>query len=173
MFYEKDFTPFYVSFLSLCSKKGVSPSVAARDTGISSGAPTAWKKGAVPKPAQREKLCTYFGVTDDTLLGYTIEAQIDVAENKLKHLEAVWDFSEPGEREEVERQIDELEKTLRDLRAARNDGKEKAPAPKDERTTDLSPAFFRLKQGLEPYDLSESDADFLVEVYKAHLKNNQ
>ena len=50
---------------------------------------------------------------------------------------------------------------------------EKAPTPESERETDLSPAFFRLKQGLEPYDLSESDADFLLEVYKAHIKKNQ
>lgn len=71
MFDEKIFSPFYSSFLFLCSQKGVSPSVAARDAGISSGAPTAWKKGAVPKPAQRKKLCTYFGVTDEVLLGYT------------------------------------------------------------------------------------------------------
>lgn len=51
--------------------------------------------------------------------------------------------------------------------------KEKEPAPEGERDSDLSSAFFRLKQGLEPYDLSESDVDFLVEVYKAHIKRNQ
>lgn len=73
MFNEFSFSPFYQSFLSLCSQKGVSPSVAARDAGISSGAPTAWKKGAIPKPAQREKLCDYFGVTDEALLGYGSE----------------------------------------------------------------------------------------------------
>ena len=50
---------------------------------------------------------------------------------------------------------------------------EKAPTPEGERIADLSPAFFRLKQGLEPYDLSEADAEFLVEVYKAHIKKNQ
>jgi len=70
MLNEKKYSPFYSSFLSLCSQKGISPSVAARDSGISSGAPTAWKNGAVPKPAQREKLCSYFGVTDEVLLGY-------------------------------------------------------------------------------------------------------
>ena len=41
-----------------------------------------------------------------------------------------------------------------------------------ERLAELSPAFFRLKQGLEPYDISESDVDFLLEVYKAHIKKN-
>lgn len=34
-------------------------------------------------------------------------------------------------------------------------------------------AFFRLKKGLEPYDLSESDADFLLSVFKAHKENNK
>lgn len=73
MFNENSFSPFYQSFLALCSQKEVSPSVAARDAGISSGAPTAWKRGAIPKPAQREKLCDYFGVTDEVLLGYSRE----------------------------------------------------------------------------------------------------
>lgn len=34
-------------------------------------------------------------------------------------------------------------------------------------------AFFRLKKGLEPYDISESDADFLLSVYKAHIESNK
>ena len=76
MFNENSFSPFYQSFLALCSQKEVSPSVAARDAGISSGAPTAWKRGAIPKPAQREKLCDYFGVTDEVLLGYSREKNV-------------------------------------------------------------------------------------------------
>lgn len=49
---------------------------------------------------------------------------------------------------------------------------EKAPTSKGEREMDLSPAFFRLKQGLAPYNLSEADADFLLDVYKAHIRKN-
>lgn len=79
---EKSFSPFYSSFLSLCSQKGVSPSVAARDSGISSGAPTAWKNGAVPKPAQREKLCNYFGVSDEVLLGYVQKEKAPIPEDE-------------------------------------------------------------------------------------------
>lgn len=67
---EKNFTEFYLSFMKLCRREGKSPSVVAREAGISSGAPTAWKNGAVPKQAQRNKLCEYFGVTDNELLGY-------------------------------------------------------------------------------------------------------
>ena len=37
----------------------------------------------------------------------------------------------------------------------------------------LSPAFFRLKKGLEPYNISEADADFLLAVYKAHIEKNR
>lgn len=51
--------------------------------------------------------------------------------------------------------------------------KEKLLVHVDEQGGNLSPAFFRLKQGLEPYDLSEDDADFLLEVYKAHIKKNR
>lgn len=67
---EKNFSPFYSAFLKLCEMRGVSPSTVAKSTGISSGAPTAWKNGAVPKPAQRKKLCDYFSVSDNVLLGY-------------------------------------------------------------------------------------------------------
>lgn len=68
---EKIFSPFYVSFLRLCAENSLTPSAAARKAGISSGAPTAWKnENAVPKPAQREKLCKLFGVSDEELLGY-------------------------------------------------------------------------------------------------------
>ena len=51
----------------------------------------------------------------------------------------------------------------------------KAPTPESERNRDreLNPAFFRLKQGLEPYDISESDVDFLLKVYKAHIEKNE
>lgn len=50
---------------------------------------------------------------------------------------------------------------------------EKAPILEDERELELSPAFFHLKKGLEPYNLSKADADFLLEVYKAHIKKNR
>ena len=48
------------------------------------------------------------------------------------------------------------------------------PTSEGERKAEiLSPAFFRLKKGLEPYNISEADADFLVKVYKAHIEKNQ
>lgn len=73
MKHEYIFTPFYSSFLRLCEKKGKSPTAVAQEAKLSSGSPTAWKNGSVPKRAQREKLCAYFGVTEDELLGYKKE----------------------------------------------------------------------------------------------------
>lgn len=70
MLNENNCSPFYSSFLSLCNKANLSPTAVAKKTGIASGAPTAWKNGAVPKPAQRKKLCEFFGVSDEELLGY-------------------------------------------------------------------------------------------------------
>jgi len=71
MKYEEDFTPFYSAFLRLCRTHGLSPSAAAREAGISSGAPTAWKNnGSIPKPEQRKRLCKLFDVTDLELMGY-------------------------------------------------------------------------------------------------------
>lgn len=37
----------------------------------------------------------------------------------------------------------------------------------------LNSAFFRLKKGLEPFNLDESDADFLLKVFKAHKEKNE
>lgn len=66
------FTPFYLSFLRLCKKKGLSPTAVAKKVGIASGAPTAWKNnGAIPRPEQLKKLCVFFDVSENELLGYS------------------------------------------------------------------------------------------------------
>ena len=67
---ELNFTPFYLSFLRLCKEKGKTPTAVAKEAGLSKGSPTAWKNGAVPKKAQKEKLCLYFEVSEEVLLGY-------------------------------------------------------------------------------------------------------
>ena len=44
---------------------------------------------------------------------------------------------------------------------------------KPDAAPEQSEGFFRLKKGLEPYDLSESDADFLIAVFEAHKQKNK
>lgn len=70
------FTPFYLSFLALCKRDKLTPTEAAKRAGISSGAPTAWKKkGAIPRPEQLKKLCALFNVSEQEMLGYSAQKE--------------------------------------------------------------------------------------------------
>ena len=55
---------FYDKFVLLCALKGVSPSKAAVDAGISKSLVTKWKVNSVdvPSPEILKKLSDYFGV---------------------------------------------------------------------------------------------------------------
>lgn len=61
---------FYDLFCILCKQKGVSPTRAALDIGLSKSTPTTWKKkGTTPQAAQLQKIADYFDVTVGYLLG--------------------------------------------------------------------------------------------------------
>lgn len=61
---------FYDRFLSLCEKKGVSPTRAAVDAGISKSLVTKWKSNRVeiPSPEVLRKISAYFNVPVSELL---------------------------------------------------------------------------------------------------------
>ena len=42
-----------------------------------------------------------------------------------------------------------------------------------ENNSESEKAFFRLRKGLEPYNLDEEDTDFLLTVFKAHKEKNK
>jgi repressor LexA len=65
---------FYTNLLALCQQKQITPAVVARDLGLSSGLPTFWKKGSVPKAPTLAKIADYFGVTVNDLLADPAEA---------------------------------------------------------------------------------------------------
>ena len=113
-------TTFYEIYRHLCKKAGKSDNAVAAEIGLSNSTVTTWRQGALPRRPTLKKVADYFGVTGEYLMGTTIEAQIDLTESKLGHLQAVLDFSEPEEQEEVERQIEALEKTHSDLCATRD-----------------------------------------------------
>lgn len=165
-------TTFYEIYRLLCQKVGKSDNAVAAEIGLSNSTVTTWKQGALPRRPTLKRVADYFNVSTDYLMGSTIDAQIDVTESKLRNLRAALDFSDENEHGDLEQQLEVLEESYKDLCFAKG-LTEKAPTQEGGRSADLSPAFFRLKQGLEPYDLSESDADFLVEVYKAHIRKNQ
>lgn len=61
---------FFDVYCKLCHEKGISPTGAALEMGISRGAVSAWKNGArVPNSAILTKIAAYFGVSVDYLLG--------------------------------------------------------------------------------------------------------
>lgn len=84
---------FYDLFCDLCAQKGVSPTRAALDMGMSKATPTTWKKkGTTPQAAQLQKIADYFAVSVDYLLsgssaaspepapaGHDILDEIDIA----------------------------------------------------------------------------------------------
>lgn len=62
---------FYDRFVLLCSRRGVTPSRAAIDAGLSKSTVTKWKNDPDSRPtgAVIEKLTNYFGITISELLG--------------------------------------------------------------------------------------------------------
>lgn len=62
---------FYERYAELCRRRGVTPSRAAIDAGLSKSTVTKWKRRPDSKPAGRalELLCRYFGMTASELLG--------------------------------------------------------------------------------------------------------
>lgn len=62
---------FYERFVELCSSRGVTPSRAAQDAGLSKSTVTRWKQRPDALPAGRalQLLCDYFQMSASELLG--------------------------------------------------------------------------------------------------------
>ena len=59
---------FYKRLREICEENNLTVNELAQTLGLSSGSPTAWKNGAVPRTATVEKIAAYFGVSVDYLL---------------------------------------------------------------------------------------------------------
>ena len=80
---------FYDLFIELCRQKGIAPTRAAVEIGLSKSTPTTWKKkGLTPQGATLQKIADYFDVTTDYLLGTETEkdpaGRGEVSESDLK-----------------------------------------------------------------------------------------
>lgn len=80
---------FYDLFIELCRQKGIAPTRAAVEIGLSKSTPTTWKKkGLTPQGATLQKIADYFDVTTDYLLGTETEKDpatgSEVSEDDLK-----------------------------------------------------------------------------------------
>ena len=71
---------FYDRFLQLCSQKGISPSRAAIEAGISKSLVTKWKANGctTPSPEVLRKLASYFHVTVSELLEEGSKSSSDI-----------------------------------------------------------------------------------------------
>ena len=69
---------FYAKFIHLCEQRGVSPSKAAIDAGISKSLVTKWKLNQTkePSPEVLRKLATYFNLTVSDLLDEKTPTQV-------------------------------------------------------------------------------------------------
>lgn len=111
------FTPFYSAFLTLCKRNKISPTEAAKRAGISTGAPTAWKrKGAVPRPEQLKKLCLLFDVSENEIMGYSVQkekppAEPEAADSLKQELHSIIDrMSSKGKLMALLEKAEEIEK---------------------------------------------------------------
>ena len=59
---------FYKRLREICEENNLTINELAQTLKLSSGSPTAWKNGAVPRAATLEKIAAYFGVSVDYLL---------------------------------------------------------------------------------------------------------
>jgi transcriptional regulator with XRE-family HTH domain len=71
---------FYDRYLYLCKKKGVAPSYAAVEAGISKSLVSKWKKNPsiIPSPEVLQKLSVYFRITVAQILDEDLESAHDV-----------------------------------------------------------------------------------------------
>lgn len=60
---------FYKRLRDLCEERSMTINELVKILDLSSGSPTAWKNGTVPRNATLTKIADYFGITTDYLLG--------------------------------------------------------------------------------------------------------
>lgn len=60
---------FYKRLRDLCEERSMTVNELVKILDLSSGSPTAWKNGAIPRSATLSKIADYFGVTTDYLCG--------------------------------------------------------------------------------------------------------
>ena len=60
---------FWDRFVKACNEKGITPSAAVSELGMSHSIVTKWKNGAIPQDTSLMKIAEYFGVSVDFFRG--------------------------------------------------------------------------------------------------------
>lgn len=78
---------FYKRLRNLCEERNMTVNELVKILNLSSGSPTAWKNGAVPRNATIVKVANYFGVTADYLIGNEEKPLVNNDEELTEYLE--------------------------------------------------------------------------------------
>ena len=98
---------FYDKFVFLCKEKGVAPTRAALDIGLSKSAPIKWRTtGATPNGETLNKIADYFSVSVSVLLGEeTKKAPTPEGERKVSDddiMFALWGDSDDVDKDDLD-----------------------------------------------------------------------
>ncbi len=113
---------FYDLYCELCKAKGVTPTRAATEMGLSKSTPTAWKKkGITPQAAQLQKIADYFHVSVDYLCGNK-EKPLDSEDQELNEylemlrtrpeMKMMFQLAKGATKEDVEKAVRVIEAML-------------------------------------------------------------
>lgn len=165
---------FYDKFMYLCTKKGVAPSRAAVEAGISKSLVTKWKTNGteVPSPEVLKKLSVFFGVTPDYLLGYDIQSQIDTLSQQISQLKKEIRTASAERKGELEATLLVLEESYDDLILAQpltgNSENEHKKSPSDElELTEGEVAWIKLMRRFPPEQKAILIEKLLTELDKS------
>lgn len=102
---------FYKRLRDLCEERSMTVNELVKILDLSSGSPTAWKNGTVPRSATLSKLADYFGVTTDYLIGKENKKAPTVSGERKDVLEEV-DIAWYGDYKELD---EDQKATVRDM----------------------------------------------------------
>lgn len=108
---------FYSIFCALCDKKGKSPYKAITEIGLNRSIIGKYKKGSEPHGPTLKKICDFFDVSSDFLLGRTPESFLLGTEYQLAQVEKEYEAeTDAAKKADLAIKIDLLRESIEDQR---------------------------------------------------------
>ena len=114
---------FWERFVQLCAERNTKPNPVAKELGISSGAVTNWKNGAVPQSATLKRIADYFGVSTSYLLGIVDDPDPIALIDPSKKSPPIIEMIDEAMKDLSEEDLEDLNKYIDFLRSKRRGGK--------------------------------------------------
>ena len=110
---------FWERFVQLCAERNTKPNPVAKELGISSGAVTNWKNGAVPQSATLKRIADYFGVSTSYLLGVVDDPDPIALIDPSKKSPPIVEIIDEAMKDLSEEELQDLEKYIDFIRSKR------------------------------------------------------